>query len=348
MSIPENLFIISLNEKSTTYYKELKPKFDSADMIYLALFLHDQYSLGVKSFYSPFINYLPDDFTCFPYYYSQEERKLVSNTFLEDEISSWNSQLKFEYNLVTNNFPLHSIKFEEYVKMRHLSWSRNFNMNFNGVSYGTMIPIADLFNFHPEKVNLKWAFDLDHKCFSVRAHRDINAGEELFLSYGQEDNAMYLFYYGFIISNNPNKLTVELKKEGDEVIKLTRPVEIERLIYHYRKSKKSSISKLKLELNALNKFDKELVSRLINYTTNIDSDKISLLKAKNESNFNMMNIYTYLIEEKQLITDYLETIRLIRDCLDPRYDNNTLKNSLQFINVSPKYVDSLKDYLANK
>jgi hypothetical protein len=42
-----------------------------------------------------------------------------------------------------------------------------------------MIPMADLFNFNPAKMNTLWTFDHEKKFFNITAAMDINKGDEV-------------------------------------------------------------------------------------------------------------------------------------------------------------------------
>lgn len=66
-----------------------------------------------------------------------------------------------------------------------------------------MVPLADMFNYN-YFFNAMWTYDVTSKAFQIRALRDIEIGEEIYLSYGDKSNSDYLQNYGVIDLNNFN------------------------------------------------------------------------------------------------------------------------------------------------
>ena len=76
-----------------------------------------------------------------------------------------------------------------------------------------MVPFADLLNHSvPPSVRWKWTKSDNRKGFIFTATKDIAKGEEMFNSYGDTlANYELLVNYGFVLSDNIDKLTVSLK-----------------------------------------------------------------------------------------------------------------------------------------
>jgi hypothetical protein len=247
--------------------------------------------------------------------------------------------------LIKSNFVSHTISFDEFCRYRHLTWSRNFNIIIDDVSYGTMVPLADMFNFHPDKINVEWFLDNETKCFTIRANRDIMKDEEIFVSYGSHGNTKYLFYYGFTIQDNSNPLYYAFDYH-DESITLDNPIELLDSVVYFRKSKRTSITKLKHEILALERFSKELVRLLKNYPFTIADAKLRLESVKGNKRFNLINIYSYLIEEMELIYSYMKLINDIRRILQEK-DMYLLNQRLKQISISPKYINLIEYFIHN-
>ncbi len=47
-----------------------------------------------------------------------------------------------------------------------------------------------------------WTYDNTQKAFTVTTLKNINAGEEVYDSYGKKCNSRYLLNYGFTVKNN--------------------------------------------------------------------------------------------------------------------------------------------------
>eukprot|EP00808_Paulinella_micropora_P007967 g9221.t1 len=83
-----------------------------------------------------------------------------------------------------------------------------------------LAPLADMLD-HRHQRNLTWGMQADAKgscCLNFKARSDIAAGDELFISYGTQDNWRYFIHYGFVQpSNRPhNTARLQLRFIGDE------------------------------------------------------------------------------------------------------------------------------------
>jgi hypothetical protein len=239
----------------------------------------------------------------------------------------------------------HPISFDQFCRYRHLTWSRNFNIVVNDISYGSMVPLADMFNFHPEKINVEWYLDTETRCFTIKANRDITKGEEIFVSYGSHGNTKYLFFYGFTIPDNSTPLTYSFHFHEDKIT-LKNPIELLEPIVNFRKSKRTSITKVKHEVLVLEKFSKELVKVLKGYPFPLAEVKVKLENAKADQNFNLVNIFTYLIEEMELVYGYIKVSNDIRRILQEK-DAYFINQRLKQITITPKYINLIEYSLNN-
>lgn len=89
--------------------------------------------------------------------------------------------------------------------------------------------------------------------------------------------------------------------DNNEII-LNMPLELYEPLIKFRKSKVSTIKSLKIELQTLKHFKKSLLDRLDGYLTKKDSekDKLFLNQAKLNNDYDLINIYRVVIEEKEV------------------------------------------------
>jgi hypothetical protein len=315
------------------------------------------------TYFTQFFNFLPKDFSCFPLFYKEDLKNMLHNSMVDKWVKLWEDQLQSEYNQIIvfllfnkERKLFKSVSLEEYSKYRHLVWSRNFGCIFREEQpfvYSTVVPICDLYNFHPEKVNIKWYYNRDVNRFVIEAIKDISKDEEIYLNYGDKSNDDLLFYYGFTIENNPNFIQYRFDFEG-ETVTLENPIELHNPIIFFRKSKIPHIKNIKHEISALTKFKKHLYSLLSYYNTTLeqDIDKLKELK-QSECDFNKMNILTVLIEEKRLIFVYIEFIEKIIGLFKKKTDELKviIDIMLNYENydkpISIKYIEVVKYYLSS-
>ena len=151
----------------------------------MTLFILKEY-LKENSKYKLFLEFLPEDLSSSPLFFSKENLELIKGSFVSEKIKIWEIQLLDEYNKlkeknINNLFSIKEFSLEEYKKFRYLVWSRNFNMPRDGKMYSTMVPVTELCNFHPRKINTDWDYFDDKKSFIVKAERKILKGEEVFI-----------------------------------------------------------------------------------------------------------------------------------------------------------------------
>lgn len=52
-------------------------------------------------------------------------------------------------------------------------------LEIDGKKFQTMMPIADLFNFSPSRVNTEWKYNNETHNFEITASKDIKKGDEV-------------------------------------------------------------------------------------------------------------------------------------------------------------------------
>lgn len=132
------------------------------------------------STYKHYLKFLPDDFSSHPMFYSDEEVELLKGssimirlTLLYEKYLDEIEEIEVKLEL-TQKSAYGPIDVDNYLKSRHLLFSRAFN-----ISRTAMVPYADLFNHYPLKENIIWDYDDNLKAFVIKTTRDIKAGEEV-------------------------------------------------------------------------------------------------------------------------------------------------------------------------
>jgi len=81
-----------------------------------------------------------------------------------------------------------------------------------------LVPFADMANHDGNKRNVDWSFDPVRGGYSLKAHTDINRGQEVCISYGDGKLMSVMFLsYGFLETNGENNnviMPLYLKKES--------------------------------------------------------------------------------------------------------------------------------------
>jgi len=206
LTVPENLIITAQKGKETPIgAKVAKANLDlSWDyLIYITIFLLTQFH-DPNSSWKPYIEVYPKDVSSFPIYYTKEERELLKGSVMESHIDDEIEEMKEEYNKITEAVPeFKEFTLDEYIKNKTLIISRIFYVTMHGVIDRIMVPLADMFNHHYERLgDTRWRYDNEEDSFVVSAEKAIPKGDPICEHYGEKPNYRFLFYYGFLIENN--------------------------------------------------------------------------------------------------------------------------------------------------
>lgn len=181
-------------------------------------------SLKKKSFYKPYLDSMPTDFSDYLFFYKKDDLNLLKKTSLYCP-SSYNfveqfkeikedSKIIYEYlinrkliNMNYNDF------FKLFLKFRILVCSRVFGYTKDFDDEVGLVPYADLFN-HSNKSNTTWYFNSSLDSFILEATKDIKKNEEIYDSYGNKTNEQLLRYYSFTIPKNKNSI-IKLKHKNN-------------------------------------------------------------------------------------------------------------------------------------
>ena len=225
LRVPENLIITSKRGKQTPIGAKMVASGIELDWDYLAyitVFFLTEYH-NPTSFWRPYLDVYPKDVSCFPMFYTEEEKNMIKGSEMLKQVYDELEEIKSEYSKIAEAVPeFKQFSLEEYTRYKTLTISRIFYVTIHGVEDRIMVPLADMFNHHYERLGeTRWCYDNQTDDFVVNAEKLIPKGDPICEHYGDKPNYRFLFYYGFLIENNNyNCIYVKLyfDKEDPDVI----------------------------------------------------------------------------------------------------------------------------------
>lgn len=191
---------------------------DAPKHIFLMIYiLWDRKVNGVNSFFHPYYEILPRTLSNMPIFWSQSELAELEGSYLLHQIADRNAAIEEDYHSICQIAPLDKIcTMDEFKWARMCVCSRNFGLQIDGHRTSALVPHADMLN-HYRPRETKWTFDEDRQAFTITTLQYVQAGAEVFDSYGQKCNHRFLLNYGFAVEDNreldgfcPNEVPVEL------------------------------------------------------------------------------------------------------------------------------------------
>lgn len=183
LTVPRKLMITSDLGRNTQLGKVLSSKLNLSDLFYLTLFLLQQLH-DPLSFWQPYADVYPRSVASFPMFYREEEKLLLHGSVILEDAEEEMRRTRDEYENVVIAAPaFKKFTVEEYVRNKALVRSRALKVKIDGVESKVIVPLADMFNYHYEKVGqTSWKFDQASDCFVINAERDISLGDSVFFS----------------------------------------------------------------------------------------------------------------------------------------------------------------------
>ena len=102
------------------------------------------------------------------------------------------------------------------------------DINYETTIY--MSPFADMFNHKRSPKQCHWHYDNEKKGFAIKALRPIEAGEEVFLRYGCDNNSRFFVDYGFLNEDKKYDKVMVVVDSGKTVSSLKYNKEKQNLI----------------------------------------------------------------------------------------------------------------------
>jgi len=215
-----------------------------------------------KTKWACLIEAMPKSVSNFPAFFTEKERSLLNGTQFLLTIDELRKDMEKDYNRICGVAPEFAkmATVQDFMKTRALVNSRIFGTKIDGEENDSIVPFADMFNYKYKSGMTHWTYNTEMKAFVVRAKENINAGEEIFVYYGNKPNSNFFQFYGFVIENN----------ENDEVILEISPLSDDPLISLKTEMLDGDIKSRKFKVNEKTEDEKflNLISylRFINYT----------------------------------------------------------------------------------
>ena len=213
--IPEKIILSSINPLLNSICRRAYGLYHSSDLECITFFMTlDKFNK--TSFFKPYYDYLPKfDMGRAPTSFSEKKLKFYEELEFDLYVGISNHKLQNAYNEeVEKIMEEKGIKnpFEEFKYNYELVKSRNFARPGSDFFFdlNSCVPFIELLN-HDNNYNTDFEFDEKNKGFILKAVRDINLGEELTLSYGNESNINLFVTYGFTLKNNIYKNSMRVK-----------------------------------------------------------------------------------------------------------------------------------------
>ena len=213
--IPEKIILSSINPLLNSICRRAYGLYHSSDLECITFFMTlDKFNK--TSFFKPYYDYLPKfDMGGAPTSFSEKKLKFYEELEFDLYVGISNHKLQNAYNEeVEKIMEEKGIKnpFEEFKYNYELVKSRNFARPGSDFFFdlNSCVPFIELLN-HDNNYNTDFEFDEKNKGFILKAVRDINLGEELTLSYGNESNINLFVTYGFTLKNNIYKNSMRVK-----------------------------------------------------------------------------------------------------------------------------------------
>eukprot|EP00826_Nyctotherus_ovalis_P025624 TRINITY_DN1987_c0_g1_i5.p1 TRINITY_DN1987_c0_g1~~TRINITY_DN1987_c0_g1_i5.p1 ORF type:complete len:565 (+),score=157.58 TRINITY_DN1987_c0_g1_i5:256-1950(+) len=225
LTIPKSLIITSQKGKETPLgAKVLKASLDlNWDyLVYINIFLLTQFH-DPNSFWKPYMDVYPRDVSTFPIFYTKEERKLLQGSVMNSHIDDEIEEVRQEYTKIVQAVPEFKLfTLDEYMRNKTLIISRIFYVTIHNVVDRIMVPLADMFNHHYERLgDTHWRYVDKEEAFVVSAEKTIHKGDPICEHYGEKPNYRFLFYYGFLIEGNANNcvyVKLYFNKDDEQII----------------------------------------------------------------------------------------------------------------------------------
>lgn len=201
---------------------------DDTDEINILRFLLHEYN-NKNSIFKKYFCSLPKTYQTHPIFFTENEKKLLKNSYFLKRVEKFNEELEQVYNLLKSSL-MNTIDKDNFTYLYLTLTSRSFSMDKSEGSFHSLVPYGDMFNTNLDDRAGFWYYDEENN-FIVEARRNISKNEEIFVTYSTASNSYFLLYYGFTIGNNDNISSLEnfeifYKKNLISKIKLSNPPNI--------------------------------------------------------------------------------------------------------------------------
>eukprot|EP00058_Branchiostoma_floridae_P019648 XP_002605138.1 hypothetical protein BRAFLDRAFT_122719 [Branchiostoma floridae] len=186
----------------------------------LAVFLMCEKCRREKSFWRPYIDILPEEYTC-PAFFTEEDFRLLPNS-LRGKAKAKKYECHKEFMELAPFFKMLADLFpdqEDAFNFKDFKWAwsaiktRAFDVPLGGetcyrlrdsedTSNPTMFPLVDSIN-HAAQAKIRHRYNEKRRCLESRTETVYRRHAEVMNSYGRADNDNLLLEFGFVVPGNP-------------------------------------------------------------------------------------------------------------------------------------------------
>ena len=350
MKIPLKLIITENMGRETSIGKKIIENnialhYDFASFCTL---FHLEELFKIDSYWKPYLDMLPQDFSNFPIFYNEEEKRMLLGTGINDSSQIIMKFCKTEYEKIKEVAPeIDKFGFDKYIQMYMLMCSRMFSLDIKPKSLAATVPFADMCNYNYSNINqTSWEWNNTDNMFCVMAKRNISRNQPIFESYGEKSHFNFLLYYGFIDQSVfKSKVILELP------VPLNQYSERKKFYFNLSDSDICRFKFYNIEYNGRNKRN---ISNLRFYFYENDPDKLIEMKDnkwissgdKNPKNMLIINPISFENEMKVISTIYNFIQKSIKE-LDKNCINEETELERSDISFNLRNILLLRKYQRN-
>lgn len=155
------------------------------------------------SFFKPYYDVLPPTLHNMPIFWTTEELNYLEGSYLLNQIEDRNRSIENDYQAICELDPtfVDVCTVDEFKWARMCVCSRNFGLVINSIRSAALVPYADMLN-HYRPRETRWQFEDSLQSFTVVGLSHLEAGVQVYDSYGMKCNHRFLLNYGFSVENN--------------------------------------------------------------------------------------------------------------------------------------------------
>lgn len=171
---------------------------------FLAAYLLVEKERGRESFWSPYIECLPQKYTTMPLFFDEPTLDLLQGSLCLSKIAERINSLRQEYDNIRRAVPeFNRFTLEDFMWARLVVITRIFGMSIDGQKTDGLVPYADMLN-HKRPRETQWSYEDAQHGFIISALQAIPRGAQCYDSYGRKCNSRFFVNYGFALEDNPD------------------------------------------------------------------------------------------------------------------------------------------------
>jgi hypothetical protein len=208
--IPFKCLMTETDASKTTFAQKLrKVSVEASGHSLLAMYLLEEKAKGKESFFSPYINMLPESYRDMPLFFDRALKTRLKGSMALPMLYMRIKSMNDEY-MAMQNYPdlLSGVTLHDFNWARTAVITRVFSCDSRCDTPDAgrkpeecLVPIADMMN-HAHNTSVHWGYDRTKAGFVMTSTGRSVKGSQLFDSYGNKCNSRYFINYGFTLADN--------------------------------------------------------------------------------------------------------------------------------------------------